>query len=167
MSVDDPLVVDTVELRRRTGTRRPLQVDVRQQDLAVGDAAVVDGALSLDLVVEAVTEGVVATGTVRGRWSAPCRRCLDDVEGELVVDVHEIFETSPTEGETWPLGPDGIDLGPPVREAVLLALPLAPLCGDDCAGPAPERFPTEVAEEAPAGGGDPRWAALDELRFDE
>ena len=51
-------------------------------------------------------------------------------------------------------------------------LPLAPLCGPDCRGPAPEDFPATVEGEGAGEGegdepaGDPRWAALDELRFD-
>ena len=53
-----------------------------------------------------------------------------------------------------------------VRDAVLLALPLAPLCADACAGPAPDEFPTGpvATEEQPV---DPRWAALTQLEFDE
>ena len=62
-----------------------------------------------------------------------------------------------------------------VRDAVLLTLPLAPLCADDCKGPAPEVFPAVVEgdaapsaddDEAIDAPGDPRWAALDGLRFD-
>ena len=167
MSRDDQLVVDTVELRRHTGTRRDLRAAVAIGDLAVGDAAVV-GELDIDLVVEAVTEGVVASGAVRGGWTAPCRRCLEPIEEAFEVELHEIFEAHPTEGETWPLGEDGIDLRPVVTEAALLALPLAPLCREDCAGPAPERFPTEVVTEEPSEpAADPRWAALDELTFEE
>ena len=46
-----------------------------------------------------------------------------------------MFEADPTdEGETYPLDGDQIDLEPMVRDAVLLELPLGPLCGDDCAG---------------------------------
>ena len=54
-----------------------------------------------------------------------------------------------------------------VRDAVLLALPLAPLCGDDCRGPAPEAFPTGVGDDdRPGPLADPRWAALAELDFE-
>jgi uncharacterized protein len=54
---------------------------------------------------------------------------------------------------------------------VLLHLPLAPLCREDCRGPAPDAFPAVVAgelDDEPADGprGDPRWAALDVLRRD-
>ena len=59
-----------------------------------------------------------------------------------------------------------------MRDTVLLALPLAPLCAPDCLGPAPHAHPVlaaddrdadEPAENAPR---DPRWAALDQLRTD-
>src|SRR6185436_90813 len=117
------------------------------------------------------------SGRVRAPWVGECRRCLEEVVGDAAVDVQEIFERSPTEGETWPLGPDDIDLEPVVREAVLLALPLAPLCREDCMGPDPDRFParveddtadeldTDPEEEDPPK--DPRWAALDELDLGE
>ena len=158
----DDLVVDVVELRRHTGTRRELGRTVHLDALEVGDASVVDGRVDLALVVEAVTEGVVVHGTLGLVARGPCRRCLADVDTPVEVPVKEVFESDPTEGETWPLDDERIDLGPVVREAALLSFPLAPLCAEDCAGPEPERFPTGPAEEA-AAGPDPRWAALDEL----
>jgi len=165
---DRALWLDTVELRRHTGTRRSVCLDARLPDLAVGDCAVVDGELRVDVIVEAVTEGVVVKGRACGRWQGPCRRCLEPAGGELVVELHEIFESNPTEGETWPLTDEGIDLAPMLRETALLALPLAPLCRDDCEGPEPARFPTGAVDEVDGGvRGDPRWAALDQLTFED
>jgi uncharacterized protein len=48
---------------------------------------------------------------------------------------------------------------------------MAPLCSEDCPGPDPESHPVAVEEDgdramAAARPADPRWAALDELRFD-
>ncbi len=142
-----------------------------------------DGAeVRIDLELEALSNGVVATGTVTAPWVGECRRCLQPVHGEATAEVKEIFEPRPVEGETYPLGGDSVDLEPMVRDAVLLALPLAPLCGPDCAGPAPDSFPTGTASDSAAEdgtdgaveddddlaapAGDPRWAALDGLRFD-
>jgi len=50
-----------------------------------------------------------------------------------------------------------------------LALPLSPLCAADCVGPAPEWLPSADSPSGTEDGpvGDPRWAALDVLRFDE
>ena len=49
-------------------------------------------------------------------------------------------------------------------------LPLSPLCRDECAGPDPQRFPASVVEDPDPDAepvGDPRWAALSELTFDD
>jgi uncharacterized protein len=98
--------------------------------------------------------------------------------GSSTAEVREIFERHPTEGETYPLGDELVDLEPMVRDAALLVLPLAPLCKDDCLGPAPDAFPARVepeggdeADETDEADGeepptDPRWAALDQLKFD-
>ena len=157
------LVLDVVELQRRTGTRRDVGASLVLPDLEVGERCVLDGRLDVDLVVEAATEGIVAVGTVRGESRVPCRRCLDDVIEPLEVEMREIFERHPTEGER-------IDLTPVVRELALLGLPLAPVCREDCAGPEPDRFPAvahvEPVEDAPAPR-DERWAALDDLTFDD
>ncbi len=166
VAAPDRLIVDIVDLRRRTGSRRAVNSRLVLDDLQVGEKSVVDGVLTMDLVVESVTEGVVASGRVSAMSRTPCRRCLRDVDLPLDVDIHEVFEASPTEGETWPIETERIDLTPVVREAVLLSLPIAPLCSDDCVGPEPDRFPTgAVPDEEPQR--DERWAALDELRFDE
>ncbi|HAB58006.1 MAG TPA: hypothetical protein DCE75_08135 [Acidimicrobiaceae bacterium] len=165
----DRLVVDVVELQRRTGTRRDVSALLVLPDLKVGERCVLDGRLDVDLVVEAATEGIVAVGTVRGESRMPCRRCLEDVVEPLEVEMREIFERHPTEGETWPIEDERIDLAPVVRELALLGLPLAPVCREDCVGPEPDRFPAmahvEPVEDAPTPR-DERWAALDGLTFD-
>ena len=56
---------------------------------------------------------------------------------------------------------DYLDLEQPLRDAVVLALPLAPLCRDDCPGLCPEcgaRLADDPAHSHDAT--DPRWAAL-------
>lgn len=167
------LVVDVVELQRRTGTRRDVHAALALADLVVGERSIVDGRLDVDLVVEAVTEGIVASGLVAGISRGPCRRCLDDVDEPFELEMREVFERNPSEGETWPIEDERIDLTPVVRELALLSLPLAPLCRDDCAGPEPDRFPAQayVEPEAPDADAPPprdeRWAALDGLTFDD
>ena len=168
------LIVDCVELRQRPGNRAHAVREVVLDGLEITAAQVVGGELTVDVSIESVFEGVVAQGRVLGAWLGECRRCLEEVGGPLDLALHEVFESSPTEGETWPLVDDRIDLTSPVREAAILALPIAPLCFADCAGPAPDRFPTgpsrsdigdEIATES--AGRDPRWAALDALRADD
>ena len=171
------LMVDTAGLFGQAGSRFELRTEVKLADVELSDSTtkstVVDGRLFLDLVLEragsdgtvfdgtgaevnrsdsqrSAAEGVLVAGTATGRWSVPCRRCLEPMQGDLVAEISELFEVRPTEGETWPLQEDGIDLGPMLREVALLCFPLAPLCRAECEGPAPDRFPT----------GPPRWRRL-------
>jgi uncharacterized protein len=163
-----PLQVGVSELLRHPGTRRPFQTEVVLPGLSLTTASVPDDTpVRVDLVLESLSSALTASGTVRVRWQGACRRCLEPVHGEAETEVHaEIFEFRPTEGETYPLASEQIDLEPLIRDAVLLALPLAPLCGEDCRGPAPEAFPTGSTDD-PEAPLDPRWAALDDLTFDE
>jgi uncharacterized protein len=170
------LVVGVIDIRRQLGTRKPVHRRARYDDLAVSSASVdPDGDVEVDLELESISNGVVAEGTLTFPWVGECRRCLGEVRATGVAEVREVFERRPVEGETYPMGNDLVDLGPMVRDAVLLALPLAPLCTEVCEGPVPESFPAAVEadeEEEPAGAGDderprdPRWAALDQLGFD-
>ena len=146
--------------------------------LGISTAVVPDEAeILIDVELEALSTGLVATGTVEVPWEGECRRCLDPVRGVATAPVREVFEPRPVEGETYALADDLVDLEPMVRDAVLLALPLAPLCGPDCRGPAPESFPAVAAAGVDGAGStsreddqvrpaDPRWAALGDLRFD-
>ena len=87
----------------------------------------------------------------------------------MAVDVRELFADVHVEGETYPIAHDEIDLGPLVRDALALGLPLAPLCREDCGGPHPEAYPVREGgvdgdDEVGEPPRDPRWAALDILR---
>jgi uncharacterized metal-binding protein YceD (DUF177 family) len=67
--------------------------------------------------------------------------------------------------ETYPLVGDQLDLRPLVRDALLLELPLAPLCREDCRGLCAQcgtDLNSGPCECEPAR--DPRWNALDALR---
>lgn len=166
-----PLRVGIADLRRRPGTRRRVEESVPLDDLEVSTARVPAGdPVVVDLELETLSDGLVATGIIDAPWRGDCRRCLRPVEGRAVVEVREIFQPRPVEGETYAMGEDLVDLEPMVRDAVLLALPLAPLCAEDCRGPAPEEFPTGSADDAggtaPEAPVDPRWAALSGLDFE-
>jgi uncharacterized protein len=170
-----PLQTGVADLRRHLGSRRPFRRRVALAGLRISTAAVPDDAeIGVELELESIANGVVAEGRITVPWVGECRRCLQPVEGLAEATVREIFERHPVEGETYPLGEDDVvDLEPMVRDAALLSLPLAPLCEPGCLGPAPETFPAVVEGIEPAageagGGGarDPRWAALDQLRFE-
>lgn len=176
-----PLRVGVTELLRHPGTRLDVLRVVPAADLGdlvVGASRVeADADVTLDLVLESQPGTVVASGEVVALWTGECRRCLEPVVGEVRAEVREVFgdesEGAPDEGDFYPLDVDQVDLEPLARDAILLNLPVAPLCGPDCRGPVPEAF---ADDETHAEGGfedggepprDPRWAALDALDFDQ
>ncbi len=162
--------VNVADLVNRPGARRRERVEGR----LAAPIKVVDTELAaavpvvVDTLLEWVSDGLLATGTVEGAWEAPCRRCLKPVRGELRVEFQELFEADPREGESYRLGPDHIDLEPLASEALTLSLPLAPLCTEDCRG----LCSTCGADlnlgdcDCPPAHADRRWAALDVLRSD-
>jgi uncharacterized protein len=158
------------ELLRYHGTRREVHVAAPMDDLVLSNAVVPhDQDVVADVVLESIADGsVTATGSITVPWVGECRRCLQPVSGVAVIDVQEVFVRGSALDDTYPLDGDLIDLQPMVRDAALLALPLAPLCRDDCPGPDPDAHPVSLEpEEAPEviSRTDPRWAGLGELRL--
>ncbi|MEM7093915.1 MAG: DUF177 domain-containing protein [Actinomycetota bacterium] len=168
-----PFVVDITPLKRQPGVQRPFDPTLAPPDgMALATAEVRATELGFDLQLEVAGEELIAQGTIDIGWTGPCRRCLEDQHEVDAVEVREIFQKVPVEGETYFLDKDQVDLEPMVREVVLLHLPVAPLCREDCAGPDPDRYATSVvSDEEPDDDGeapiDPRWAALSELTFDD
>ena len=158
--------VNVAELVRRPGTQKEVHLVGPATSMQVVDSRVADGAsITADLVLESLTDGIVVTGTVTAPWEGSCRRCLTGVGGELAVDVRELYQQKPTAEEAFPFHGDRIDLEPMVREAILLELPLAPVCRPDCAGLCPvcgtDRNATDCDHRPDVT--DPRWAVLDDL----
>ena len=123
--------------------------------------------VELDLVLTSFLGGLDASGTLRVPWRASCRRCAVDVGGTLEVKVDEQFrpEAGPDDEDAYPLVNEKADLTDLLRDAVVLELPLAPLCRVDCAGLCAtcgaDRNVTSCDCLAEV---DPRWATLDALR---
>lgn len=174
-----PFTVPTGELFRHRGARHQVVLSGPLPGLALTSSHLTSDDVVADVALEAQGDEIIVSGTVTATWAGECRRCLGPTGGEVAVELREVFEPDPVEGETYPLGRDEVDLEPALRESLALALPLAPLCDEDCAGPDPADYPVtgEADSEADSDGADgadgevppptdPRWGALDALRFD-
>ncbi|MFC4000623.1 YceD family protein [Prauserella oleivorans] len=167
-----PWLIDTHELGRRPGSSRELRLDITvEEPLGVPDVIIVPkgSAITLDLLLESVVEGVLVTGTASARTTGQCSRCLDPIADEVEVDVTELYaypdsttDETTEEDEVSRVVDDRIDLEPVIRDAIVLALPLVPLCSEDCAGLC-SGCGVKWADLEPGHGHetiDPRWAAL-------
>jgi uncharacterized protein len=161
-----PFVVNVADLLHRPAARRRERLGGRIDGLRVTGSEVPAAAeVEVEALLEWVTDGILATGRVAAPWRGECRRCLGHAEGTVAVDFRELFETKPTDGESYQLRHDSIDLEPLVREAIMLELPLAPLCRVDCSGLCPTCGAelNDGACDCKDDDRDPRWAALDLL----
>ena len=153
---------------------RPLQLTVPvPADLGIDLIGAPAGAdLELDLRLESVMEGVLVSGTAVVPLAGECGRCLEAVSDELTVDLQELFaypesttDVTAEDDETARMEGDLLDLEPVLRDAVVLALPLTPLCRQDCAGlcaECGERL-DDLPEDHAHDASDPRWTALQGL----
>ncbi|GAA1999797.1 DUF177 domain-containing protein [Nakamurella flavida] len=170
-----PWVFDTRVLGRRPGTMRPVRISAPvTESLGLPVIAVPAGhEVELDLRLESVSEGVLVSGAATAEAVGECSRCLIEITQPVRVILRELYAypgsttAATTEDDEIPrLVDDLIDLEPLVRDELVLALPLVPLCRPDCLGLCPECG--ERREELEEGHShetlDPRWAAL-KLKF--
>ncbi|UGY93812.1 YceD family protein [Streptomyces gobiensis] len=173
---------DTRELGRRPGALKRVSRTVEApKDLGIEVIGVPEGAtIELDLRLESVMEGVLVTGTARAPLSGECVRCLEPLGQQCEADFQEMFsypdaddrslfkdtgDDAEEEEDMLFLEGDLFDLEPVLRDAVVLSLPLQPVCDPDCPGLCSEcgarlaDDPEHQHNEAV----DIRWAALQEL----
>lgn len=99
--------------------------------------------LSYQLQVIPANEGVVLMGELLAKLSTACVRCLEDAVLEVKAPFEEEYyfdERFDSEGEPFPrIDDEGyIDISNELFESLIIAMPFAPLCGDDCGGLCPK-----------------------------
>jgi uncharacterized protein len=166
----NPYVQHVRDLVRHPGEMRERHLDiVLPEHLGEGLVAVQEGStLEIELKLESLHEGILASGTASGTADGECARCLAPVSLPVRVEFAELFGYPSAEPFDHELDGDLLDLEPVVRDAVVLALPFQPECVDGCEdlelGPGISLIVADAEREKPA---DPRWAALQGLVQDE
>ncbi len=166
-----PFVINTHELGRRPGSMQSLELTLpAPSDLGIELLGVPEGSpVELDLRLEAVMEGVLASGQAWVTLIGECARCLEPIEDDLEVSLQELYvypESDAEEDEASRLDGELLDLEPVLRDSVVLALPFQPVCESDCQGLCLEcgvrlsDHPGHAHEESI----DPRWASLSALK---
>jgi uncharacterized protein len=142
--------------------------------MVVGLTRVEDGVgVDVDVLLEAVMEGVLVTVRAQVPFVGECARCLDDVRGAVDVDAQELYahpdlqarREADDASDTPLLDGDLLDLEPVLRDAVVLALPGTVLCDPGCPGLCP-RCGARLADDPDhvhTDEVDPRWSALGAL----
>jgi uncharacterized protein len=163
--------IDLRELGRRAGAMQELDRTVpAPHDWRVEMIGVpAEAQAHLRLRLESVMEGVLVSGDIEVPLTGSCARCLEPIEDTLTLAVQELYayegsttEATSEEDEVRRIEGDFLDLEPLARDTVVLNLPLAPVCTQDCAGLCVDcgqrldDLPADHAHEVL----DPRWAGL-------
>ena len=170
--VNDTIVNVAQLLKEPVGATRIVEIHLDQFPLAEDiQAYLVEAEVRLTRVVT----GVLADGWERGLANLECVRCLErfdapfegafDAEFLPSIDVRTGLPLPrPVDEETFVIDHNHeLDLGDVLRQVAIVALPMQPICREDCAGIQPE-LEAEPADEETS---DDRLAVLRRLLEDE
>ncbi len=133
----------------------------------------------IEVAIAATKTGdeLIVQGTISTKAELECARCLDSFETEIssklqfVIQLIEISQPQDSDDDDFVVMPktaQEYDIGQRVREAILLELPLKPLCSETCLGLCP-MCGTNLNEsdcDCTPDKVDERWDSLRQL-FDE
>lgn len=134
-------------LKSSVGATREYELD-RGTDLALDDeiTAIIEGG---HVRFDRTDRGILARGNVEATVELACARCLDPVQEPIAADFAEEFEPSidVVTGRALPAPENDLvftiderhilDLSEAIRQNLIAALPMQPLCRPDCAGLCP------------------------------
>ena len=123
--------------------------DVRAVELAADEDVTLAGPIEGRVHLGRTNRGLLVDADFTTTLATQCARCLRDITVPLAFDIHD--EALPAidihSGRAVPLSPDDeeagvirltdhheLDLEPAIREAMVMALPIAPLDREDCPG---------------------------------
>jgi uncharacterized protein len=159
--------VDVRDLLERPGASREVHAVEPIEGLA-GELVSVRDPVRIDLLLESVVEGILASGPLSGTMSFRCARCLKPSDRSFRLEITELFAHEAADGDDeYPIKDRTVDLEPVVRDTVVLAMPFSPLCRDGCLGLCERCGGDRNLGECSCGPNvDPRWAPLADLKLD-
>lgn len=167
---DSPFKVNLHELPRRAGEMREYHLAFEApEEIGTPLIAITKGEpIKIDFRAESVSDGVLITGTVITNARGECGRCLEPLEQPVDQRFQELFNyesrivEAEDDDEIFAMDGDFVDLEVPFRDAVILTMPINPLCRPDCEGLCSGCG--EKWERLEAGHSheqiDPRWSGL-------
>lgn len=171
MKKNSPFRLNLHELPRRAGEMKEYHLAFPAPErIGIPLLGIESGTeLDIDLRAEAVDDGVLITGSVESSAVGECGRCLDPINEEIHQSFQELFlyesrtsDNPDDDEEIFVMEGDEADIETPIRDAVILAMPINPLCDEECEGLCSECG--EKWSQLPVGHShevvDPRWKGL-------
>ena len=156
------LVVPVGDLIGSPGKERPFS-GIESVSLRLGDARI-DGPMRVSGKVIGLIDAVEADFSAAATANLACTRCLTEWEAPITVESKQYFRTTLDE-DGYGIVDDEVDVAAPARDELALALPVAPMCREDCLGLCPT-CGTDLNSDPCGGHGedsDSPFAALKDL----
>ncbi|MFZ3062258.1 MAG: DUF177 domain-containing protein [Actinomycetota bacterium] len=141
------LRMNVSDLLKTEGAEKSLKLEVDIPAIKKGEERIeLAKAPRLDLGLRNVGNRILASGSLRGEVFLDCSRCLIRFKYPMEIGISELFrkpgefreEKLPVEEErAFAIVNDEIDLAPMAEQAMLLFLPMKPLCKQVCKGLCP------------------------------
>ncbi len=161
------------QLKTHIGNVREYEVSEAADVLGIGVSSLIEGKVKLTRT----NRGILVQGRLHTRIPVECSRCLKTFDYPLDFDIEEEFFPVIDVNSGMPVDiPDEpgsftidehhiLDLSEAIRQNALLAIPMKPLCREDCAG-----LCTKCGKDLNKGQCncekveiDPRWLKLAEI----
>jgi len=178
-------IFNTHDLPHRAGEMREHELDLKiTESVGVDLLSVKPGEIiEVDLRLQSVDEGVLATARVMANATGECTRCLKPISWPIDENFTELYyyevlanksagkrgSKSSKEDDldleeddlSFMIG-DDINLEPAIRDAIILNLAVNPLCTEDCPGLEDKKGENwaYLSQAQPQTPTDQRWSAL-------
>lgn len=186
----DVFLFNSHDLPRRPGEMKEYSFDITiPERVGIDVIAVLPGEdIHCEMRLESVSQGVLVSAEISAIADGECMRCLEPIELDINRHIQELYRYEPQKAHTKAerkrareeeddldedddlmMDGDIINLETPIRDAIVLDLPINPLCALDCQGLCPGcgvKF-SALAPDHAHELIDPRWAGLQGLSAPE
>lgn len=175
--------LNTHDLPRRAGEMKEYDLSFNlkenpQREKFGTELIEVRDVINAHIRLESVEEGVLLTAEIDAVALGECARCLDPIELPIERDIQELYRYQPQkrgkksgdeeleEDDELMMDGDIMDLEIPIRDAIILSLPINPLCSGECEGLCPECGAkwVELEDGHHHESVDARWSGLSGLK---
>jgi len=177
----EQLRINVADIKLETGLHKRADLSVNLEPIELGGQEVLfDQPFTGSAEIWNLDDRLLVKARLSGEADLACSRCLSRYKEPVSISFEEEFVPAGPDGAdlevqedeesrrtVTPYSGDEIDLSEPVRENILLALPMKPLCREDCKGLCP-RCGSDLNEgpcvcERTDEAVDPRLAVLKDL----
>lgn len=122
----------------------PINLEVQIEPFTLGGEKVgVSSPVSFKGIARRLSKGVQVEGKFRAEVFLNCARCLEKFKLKVEGEVNELFALAdyqaqlPEDLDYYLVQAENIDLGPMIKEQLVLAIPFKALCSESCLGLCP------------------------------